>query len=263
MGPEGNPLKSQNGEQRPSPLQPCCPQVSQRTPCKVTGTGSTSSFTGTGPGGVEDGKNGTPRLWPRRAGAAGRVLAPDLPPPSLPQPQELLPQSLGHALLQAADPDPPAARGTCALQWPPPGLQPSLSLRWGWRGWGWGGRVAGGSAEGGASWLLGRGAPRSFNPLPLQGPPNFLRASALAEHIKPVVVIPEEAPEDEEPENLIEISTGPPAGEPVVSGAPSLPPPLVPWGSRAELTEQALLPVAGGGGPLRTDLWTPQRLREG
>lgn len=40
-----------------------------------------------------------------------------------------------------------------------------------------------------------------------QSPPNFLRASALAEHVKPVVVIPEEAPEDEEPENLIEIST--------------------------------------------------------
>lgn len=40
-----------------------------------------------------------------------------------------------------------------------------------------------------------------------QNPPNFLRASALAEHVKPVVVIPEEAPEDEEPENLIEIST--------------------------------------------------------
>uniref|UniRef100_A0A8C6D2E4 Huntingtin-interacting protein 1-related protein n=1 Tax=Moschus moschiferus TaxID=68415 RepID=A0A8C6D2E4_MOSMO len=49
-----------------------------------------------------------------------------------------------------------------------------------------------------------------------EGPPNFLRASALAEHIKPVVVIPEEAPEEEEPENLIEISTGPPAGEPAV-----------------------------------------------
>ncbi|XP_013359028.1 PREDICTED: huntingtin-interacting protein 1-related protein [Chinchilla lanigera] len=49
-----------------------------------------------------------------------------------------------------------------------------------------------------------------------ESPPNFLRASALAEHIKPVVVIPEEAPEDEEPENLIEISTGPPAGEPAV-----------------------------------------------
>uniref|UniRef100_A0A8C6AGZ3 Huntingtin-interacting protein 1-related protein n=1 Tax=Marmota marmota marmota TaxID=9994 RepID=A0A8C6AGZ3_MARMA len=49
-----------------------------------------------------------------------------------------------------------------------------------------------------------------------EGPPNFLRASALAEHIKPVVVIPEEAPEDEEPENLIEISAGPPAGEPAV-----------------------------------------------
>lgn len=48
-----------------------------------------------------------------------------------------------------------------------------------------------------------------------EGPPNFLRASALAEHIKPVVVIPEEAPEEEEPENLIEISSGPPAGEPV------------------------------------------------
>ncbi|XP_054075533.1 huntingtin-interacting protein 1-related protein isoform X7 [Rissa tridactyla] len=40
-----------------------------------------------------------------------------------------------------------------------------------------------------------------------ESPPNFLRASALAEHVKPVVVIPEEAPEDEEPENLIEIST--------------------------------------------------------
>lgn len=40
-----------------------------------------------------------------------------------------------------------------------------------------------------------------------QNPPNFLRASALAEHVKPVVVIPEEAPEDEEPESLIEIST--------------------------------------------------------
>lgn len=45
------------------------------------------------------------------------------------------------------------------------------------------------------------------NFLSLQSPPNFLRASALAEHVKPVVVIPEEAPEDEEPENLIEIST--------------------------------------------------------
>ena len=89
-------------------------------------------------------------------------------------------------------------------------------------GWGWG-RVAGGAAEGGASCLL-RGAPSRFHPPPPQGPPNFLRASALAEHIKPVVVIPEEAPEDEEPENLIEIGTGPPAGEPAVSGAPFLPP---------------------------------------
>uniref|UniRef100_A0A8C8SEB0 AP180 N-terminal homology (ANTH) domain-containing protein n=1 Tax=Pelusios castaneus TaxID=367368 RepID=A0A8C8SEB0_9SAUR len=45
--------------------------------------------------------------------------------------------------------------------------------------------------------------------IPRLAPPNFLRASALAEHVKPVVVIPEEAPEDEEPENLIEISTAP------------------------------------------------------
>lgn len=32
-----------------------------------------------------------------------------------------------------------------------------------------------------------------------------------------MVVIPEEAPEDEEPENLIEIGSGPPAAEPAVS----------------------------------------------
>lgn len=50
-----------------------------------------------------------------------------------------------------------------------------------------------------------------------QSPPNFLRASALAEHVKPVVVIPEEAPEDEEPENLIEISTAPSVEQPVRS----------------------------------------------
>lgn len=95
----------------------------------------------------------------------------------------------------------------------------------------------------------GGGALSSFHPWPLQGPPNFLRASALAEHIKPVVVIPEEAPEDEEPENLIEISTGPPAAEPVVSvpllsvcvlgvtGPPSVPylPWLGGWGHRALL----------------------------
>uniref|UniRef100_A0A8C3ISX9 Huntingtin interacting protein 1 related n=1 Tax=Chrysemys picta bellii TaxID=8478 RepID=A0A8C3ISX9_CHRPI len=50
-----------------------------------------------------------------------------------------------------------------------------------------------------------------------ESPPNFLRASALAEHVKPVVVIPEEAPEDEEPENLIEISTAPPVEQQNVS----------------------------------------------
>uniref|UniRef100_A0A8C0GPT5 Huntingtin interacting protein 1 related n=1 Tax=Chelonoidis abingdonii TaxID=106734 RepID=A0A8C0GPT5_CHEAB len=50
-----------------------------------------------------------------------------------------------------------------------------------------------------------------------ESPPNFLRASALAEHVKPVVVIPEEAPEDEEPENLIEISTASPVEQQNVS----------------------------------------------
>uniref|UniRef100_A0A8C7BRA3 Huntingtin interacting protein 1 related n=1 Tax=Neovison vison TaxID=452646 RepID=A0A8C7BRA3_NEOVI len=50
-----------------------------------------------------------------------------------------------------------------------------------------------------------------------EGPPNFLRASALAEHIKPVVVIPEEAPEDEEPPltvvaDLFDQTFGPPNG---------------------------------------------------
>lgn len=73
--------------------------------------------------------------------------------------------------------------------------------------------------------FLGGQLSRSHLP-PLQGPPNFLRASALAEHIKPVVVIPEEAPEDEEPENLIEISMGPPVGEPVVSPRPAQVPQL-------------------------------------
>uniref|UniRef100_A0A8C7E7F0 Huntingtin-interacting protein 1-related protein n=1 Tax=Naja naja TaxID=35670 RepID=A0A8C7E7F0_NAJNA len=50
-----------------------------------------------------------------------------------------------------------------------------------------------------------------------ENPPNFLRASALAEHVKPVVVIPEEAPEDEEPENLIEISSAPSVEQQTVS----------------------------------------------
>uniref|UniRef100_A0A670ZNN5 Huntingtin interacting protein 1 related n=1 Tax=Pseudonaja textilis TaxID=8673 RepID=A0A670ZNN5_PSETE len=53
--------------------------------------------------------------------------------------------------------------------------------------------------------------------LQCENPPNFLRASALAEHVKPVVVIPEEAPEDEEPENLIEISSAPSVEQPNVS----------------------------------------------
>ncbi|NXA37346.1 HIP1R protein, partial [Eudromia elegans] len=50
-----------------------------------------------------------------------------------------------------------------------------------------------------------------------ESPPNFLRASALAEHVKPVVVVPEEAPEDEEPETLIEIGTAPAVEQPVTS----------------------------------------------
>ncbi|TSW08320.1 Huntingtin-interacting protein 1-related protein [Bagarius yarrelli] len=41
-----------------------------------------------------------------------------------------------------------------------------------------------------------------------QSPPNFLRASALAEHVKPMVIIPdeEEPEEDDEPEPLIDVS---------------------------------------------------------
>ncbi|XP_078083172.1 huntingtin-interacting protein 1-related protein-like isoform X1 [Mustelus asterias] len=44
-----------------------------------------------------------------------------------------------------------------------------------------------------------------------ESPPNFLRASALAEHVKPVVIIPDEAPADdiEEPESLVEVSAAP------------------------------------------------------
>ncbi|XP_053328221.1 huntingtin-interacting protein 1-related protein [Spea bombifrons] len=48
-------------------------------------------------------------------------------------------------------------------------------------------------------------------------PPNFLRASALAEHVKPVVVISNETPEEEEPaEPLIEINMAQPVEQPVV-----------------------------------------------
>uniref|UniRef100_A0AAY4E1P0 Huntingtin-interacting protein 1-related protein n=1 Tax=Denticeps clupeoides TaxID=299321 RepID=A0AAY4E1P0_9TELE len=47
-------------------------------------------------------------------------------------------------------------------------------------------------------------------------PPNFLRASALAEHVKPMVVIPdEEEPEeqeDDDPEPLIDVTEAPPTG---------------------------------------------------
>uniref|UniRef100_A0AAR2LKZ8 I/LWEQ domain-containing protein n=1 Tax=Pygocentrus nattereri TaxID=42514 RepID=A0AAR2LKZ8_PYGNA len=46
-------------------------------------------------------------------------------------------------------------------------------------------------------------------------PPNFLRASALAEHVKPMVVIPDdeepEEQEEDEPEPLIDVSEAPPA----------------------------------------------------
>ncbi|XP_072103771.1 huntingtin interacting protein 1 related b isoform X3 [Mobula birostris] len=44
-----------------------------------------------------------------------------------------------------------------------------------------------------------------------ESPPNFLRASALAEHVKPVVIIPDEAPADdiEESESLVEVSAAP------------------------------------------------------
>uniref|UniRef100_A0A8C5P7G5 Huntingtin-interacting protein 1-related protein n=1 Tax=Leptobrachium leishanense TaxID=445787 RepID=A0A8C5P7G5_9ANUR len=48
-------------------------------------------------------------------------------------------------------------------------------------------------------------------------PPNFLRASALAEHVKPVVVIANETPEEEEhPESLVEIASAQPVEQQVV-----------------------------------------------
>lgn len=45
--------KPQSSEQRGSPLNLYRPQVSRQTPCKATGTGSTSSFTGTRLGSAE------------------------------------------------------------------------------------------------------------------------------------------------------------------------------------------------------------------
>lgn len=79
-----------------------------------------------------------------------------------------------------------------------------------------------------------------------------------------MVVIPEETAEDEEPENLIEISTGPPAGEPAVSrpspglgagaGAPPTLPPCLArsgrhhallWQVVADLFEQTFGPPNG------------------
>lgn len=44
-------------------------------------------------------------------------------------------------------------------------------------------------------------------PLPPQNPPNFLRASALSEHISPVVVIPAEtsSPDSEPITDLVEM----------------------------------------------------------
>ncbi|XP_075033857.1 huntingtin-interacting protein 1-related protein [Mixophyes fleayi] len=49
-------------------------------------------------------------------------------------------------------------------------------------------------------------------------PPNFLRASALEEHVKPVVVMANETPEEEEqpPESLVEISSVQPVEQQVV-----------------------------------------------
>lgn len=51
--------------------------------------------------------------------------------------------------------------------------------------------------------------PPSHAPLLPQNPPNFLRASALSEHISPVVVIPAEAssPDSEPITDLVEMDT--------------------------------------------------------
>lgn len=69
-GREGADLKSraQSSEQGGSPLTPPCPQASRQTPCKATGTGSMSSFTGTSPG-----RGGG---WRRVLGLPGWGLAP-------------------------------------------------------------------------------------------------------------------------------------------------------------------------------------------
>nr|XP_023696192.1 huntingtin-interacting protein 1-related protein-like [Paramormyrops kingsleyae] len=51
-------------------------------------------------------------------------------------------------------------------------------------------------------------------------PPNFLRASALAEHVKPVVVIPDEEPvEEDDGEPLVEVSD---SSQPVLQSQPQL-----------------------------------------
>ncbi|XP_066510477.1 huntingtin-interacting protein 1-related protein-like [Hoplias malabaricus] len=54
-------------------------------------------------------------------------------------------------------------------------------------------------------------------------PPNFLRASALAEHVKPMVVIPDqeepEEQEEDEPEPLIDVSEAPP---PIMASQPQV-----------------------------------------
>lgn len=56
----------------------------------------------------------------------------------------------------------------------------------------------------------------------MKSPPNFLRASALAEHVKPMVVIPDEEeleePEEDEPEPLIDVSEA----QPVMASQPTV-----------------------------------------
>lgn len=78
--------KLQSRGQRGSPVARHCPQVSQQTPCKATGTGSTSSSTGTAR--AERRRWGLVS-WGCLAGPGSSVTS-HLPP----QPQKLLPQSL-------------------------------------------------------------------------------------------------------------------------------------------------------------------------
>lgn len=127
---------------------------------------------------------------------------------------------------------------------------PALGLA----GVGVGGRVAGGRQREGLPGCWGGERPR-LQPC-LSGTPNFLRALRRWPSIKPVVVIPEGGPRGTK--NLrtsLRSAQGP------RRGASGEPPPSSslrsPGGARRNSPRQALLPVAGGGGPLEQTFGPP------